>query len=63
MLPDVAAFTLAPDWICEVVSKSTEQHGRTMRAYSSRVAVSASPGNMRRNQATNAIAPAASWRK
>jgi Uma2 family endonuclease len=23
-VPDVAAFTLAPDWICEVLSKSTE---------------------------------------
>lgn len=22
-VPDVAAFTLAPDWICEVLSKST----------------------------------------
>ena len=24
VVPDVAAFTLAPDWICEVLSKSTE---------------------------------------
>ncbi len=28
VIPDVAAFTLAPDWICEVVSKSTEKHDR-----------------------------------
>ena len=28
VLPDVAAFTLAPDWICEVLSKSTEEHDR-----------------------------------
>jgi Uma2 family endonuclease len=28
VLPDVAAFTLAPDWICEVLSKSTEDHDR-----------------------------------
>ena len=27
-VPDVAAFTLAPDWICEVLSKSTEDHDR-----------------------------------
>ena len=31
VLPDVAAFTLAPDWICEVVSKSTEQHDREVK--------------------------------
>jgi Uma2 family endonuclease len=30
-LPDVAAFTLAPDWICEVLSKSTEQHDREVK--------------------------------
>ena len=28
VIPDVAAFTLAPDWICEVLSKSTEKHDR-----------------------------------
>jgi len=27
-VPDVAAFTLAPDWICEVLSKSTEHVDR-----------------------------------
>jgi Uma2 family endonuclease len=27
-VPDVAAFTLAPDWICEVLSKSTEDVDR-----------------------------------
>jgi Uma2 family endonuclease len=27
-LPDVAAFTLAPDWICEVLSRSTESVDR-----------------------------------
>jgi Uma2 family endonuclease len=27
-VPDVAAFTLAPDWICEVLSKSTERVDR-----------------------------------
>lgn len=31
VLPDVAAFTLAPVWICEVVSKSTEQHDREVK--------------------------------
>ena len=31
VLPDVAAFTLAPDWICEVLSKSTEQHDREVK--------------------------------
>ena len=28
VVPDVAAFTLAPDWICEVLSKSTEDVDR-----------------------------------
>jgi Uma2 family endonuclease len=28
-LPDVAAFTLAPDWVCEILSPSTEQVDRT----------------------------------
>ena len=27
-VPDVPAFTLAPDWICEVLSKSTVAHDR-----------------------------------
>ncbi len=27
-LPEEAYFTLAPDWICEVLSKSTESHDR-----------------------------------
>lgn len=27
-IPDVAAFTLAPDWICEVLSESTEDFDR-----------------------------------
>lgn len=27
-MPDVAAFRLAPDWICEVLSPSTEEHDR-----------------------------------
>ncbi len=27
-LPEEAYFTLAPDWICEVLSKSTENHDR-----------------------------------
>ena len=27
-VPDVAAFTLAPDWICEVLSKATVAHDR-----------------------------------
>jgi Uma2 family endonuclease len=27
-LPDVAAFTVAPDWICEVLNKSTEDVDR-----------------------------------
>jgi len=27
-LPDVAAFELRPDWVCEVVSPSTEAHDR-----------------------------------
>lgn len=31
VIPDVAAFTLAPDWICEVVSKSTEEHDREVK--------------------------------
>ncbi len=30
-VPDVAAFTLAPDWICEVLSKSTEEHDREVK--------------------------------
>ncbi len=34
-IPDVAAFTLAPDWVCEVLSPSTAQIDRTrkMRIY------------------------------
>ncbi len=28
VLPDIAYFTLAPDWICEVLSKSTERVDR-----------------------------------
>ena len=31
VLPDMAAFTLAPDWICEVLSKSTEEHDREVK--------------------------------
>jgi Uma2 family endonuclease len=31
VLPDVAAFTLAPDWICEVLSKATEQYDREVK--------------------------------
>jgi hypothetical protein len=33
--PDTAAFTLAPDWVCEVVSPSTEglDRARKMPAY------------------------------
>ncbi len=33
--PDVAYFTLAPDWICEVLSPSSEQRDRTkkLRSY------------------------------
>jgi Uma2 family endonuclease len=27
-VPDVAAFTLVPDWVCEVLSKSTETYDR-----------------------------------
>ena len=27
-VPDVTAFTLAPDWVCEVLSKSTADHDR-----------------------------------
>lgn len=30
-LPDTAYFTLAPDWICEVLSKSTETVDRTKK--------------------------------
>ena len=29
--PDVAAFTLAPDWVCEVVSPSTERLDRAQK--------------------------------
>jgi Uma2 family endonuclease len=34
-IPDVAAFTLAPDWVCEVLSKSTARldRARKMRVY------------------------------
>lgn len=34
-LPDVAAFELAPDWVCEVLSPSTQGHDRVkkMRVY------------------------------
>jgi Uma2 family endonuclease len=34
-LPDVPALTLAPDWVCEVLSDSTESvdRGRKMRIY------------------------------
>jgi Uma2 family endonuclease len=30
-LPDAAYFTLAPDWICEVLSKSTEAYDRDVK--------------------------------
>jgi Uma2 family endonuclease len=35
IIPDVAAFELAPDWVCEVVSPSTVRHDRLrkMRIY------------------------------
>jgi hypothetical protein len=35
VFPDTAAFTLAPDWLCEVISPSTEglDRGRKMPAY------------------------------
>lgn len=34
-LPKVAAFELAPDWVCEVLSPSTQGHDRVrkMRVY------------------------------
>jgi Uma2 family endonuclease len=34
-IPDVAAFTLAPDWVCEVLSDRTEKidRGKKMRIY------------------------------
>lgn len=34
-IPNVAAFSLAPDWVCEVVSPTTERHDRggKMRIY------------------------------
>ena len=31
-LPDMAAFTLAPDWICEVLSEGTERLDRIKKA-------------------------------
>ena len=31
VMPKVAAFTLAPDWICEVVSPSTEKQDREVK--------------------------------
>jgi Uma2 family endonuclease len=35
MMPDVAFFSLAPDWVCEVLSPSTERidRGRKLRIY------------------------------
>jgi Uma2 family endonuclease len=30
-LPDVAAFTLAPDWVCEVLSDRTRRHDRVSK--------------------------------
>jgi Uma2 family endonuclease len=35
IIPDTAAITLAPDWICELLSDRTEAHdrGRKMRVY------------------------------
>ena len=30
-LPDVAAFELAPDWVCEVLSPRTEANDRTLK--------------------------------
>jgi Uma2 family endonuclease len=35
VVPDVAYFTLAPDWVCEVLSPSTEaiDRGRKLRVY------------------------------
>ncbi len=35
VIPDTASITLAPDWICEVLSERTEAHdrGRKMRVY------------------------------
>lgn len=30
-MPRVAAFTLAPDWICEILSPSTEDHDREVK--------------------------------
>ena len=35
LLPDVVGFTLAPDWVCEVISPSTAHidRGRRLRAY------------------------------
>jgi Uma2 family endonuclease len=35
VIPDTAAITLAPDWVCEILSEGTEAHdrGRKMRVY------------------------------
>ncbi|WP_438002823.1 Uma2 family endonuclease [Sorangium sp. So ce321] len=30
-LPDTSYFPLAPDWVCEVLSPSTEEHDRTVK--------------------------------
>jgi Uma2 family endonuclease len=30
-LPETAYFPLAPDWVCEVLSKSTQVHDRTLK--------------------------------
>ncbi|HKQ69027.1 MAG TPA: Uma2 family endonuclease [Polyangiaceae bacterium] len=32
-VPDVAAFTLAPDWVCEVLSRSTASHDRADKLF------------------------------
>ncbi|HEY4119509.1 MAG TPA: Uma2 family endonuclease [Byssovorax sp.] len=34
-MADVPFFTLAPDWVCEILSPSTEKHdrGKKMRHY------------------------------
>jgi len=31
MVPNTAAFALAPDWVCEIVSASTARHDRVRK--------------------------------
>src|SRR5262245_41941132 len=49
--PDIAYFTLAPDWVCEVISPSSERLDRVARCRSTRASAWSMSGSSIRSHA------------